>query len=186
MMSAEWIGRQVATGTFTALTAGSLDAVTEMSFGNSTLYIDTTGGTFGGTQKTSTLLGFDLSVSGCAKPVFTGDGELYFTFVQALFPELKLDLTLEYDTTGVGAVQDFRDQDERLLRLKVEGASLSTASSYSKKTLIIDMAGQFSDPQPLGDIDGDDVVTVTFNGRYNETASDLGKFIVVNELSALG
>ena len=33
MMSAEWLGRQVATGTFTALTAGDMTSVDEMIFG---------------------------------------------------------------------------------------------------------------------------------------------------------
>ena len=43
MVSSEWIGRQPATGAFTALTAGDLTTVDEMQFGKATLAIDTAG-----------------------------------------------------------------------------------------------------------------------------------------------
>jgi len=184
MMGAEWVGRQVATGAFTALTASSIPTVEELVFGNSTLYIDTTGGSFGGTTKTSTLLGYDLKVTECAKAVFSGDGALYFTFEQALFPKIELDLTCEYDATGVAIIEDFRAETARLVRLKIEGSALTTTSTYTKKTVIIDLAGKFTNPT-FDEIDGDDVATATLVSRYNETAADWGKFIVVNQLTAL-
>lgn len=183
-MSAEWIGRQVATCSYTG--ALSLPSVEEILFGKFKLYIDTIGGSFGGTQKTSTLLGFDLSVGECVRAKYTGDGQVYFTFEQPDAPQIELKLTLEHDSTAVAAKADFAAETPKLIRLIAEGSSLTTAgTTYSKKTIIIDLAGKFTQVDDLGEVDGNSVVGLTFTSKYDETADDWGKFIVVNELSTL-
>jgi len=58
-------------------------------------------------------------------------------------------------------------------------------TSYTYRTVIIDVAGKFVSVGPLEDSDGNDVRTFTFRGGYDETAAEFGKIIVVNELSAL-
>lgn len=183
MMSGDWKGRQVAPGTFTA--ALSPEAVEEILFQKGTLYIDTSGGTFGGTQKTQTMIGFDFSMNTGWIPQFTGDGNLYFTFKKNVGPEATLGVTFEHDATAVAIKAAYLAETEQLVRVKVEGSALTTAAGYTYKTLIIDLAGKWSEVSPLEDVDGNDTRSATLMGRYNITASDYGKIIVVNEVAAL-
>lgn len=183
MMNADWAGRQVAPGTFTA--ALTLDSVEEILFQKGTFYLDTSGGTFGGTQKTSTVLAFDFSMNTGWIPAFTGDGNLYFTFKKNVGPEATLTVTFEHDATAVAVAAANLAETEQLARVKVEGSALTTSDGYTYKTLIIDLAGKWSEVSPLGDQDGNDIRTGTLTGRYNVTASDYGKIIVVNEVANL-
>ena len=149
-MSADWIGRTVAPTTFT--TTQTLPTVEEIIFGKGVIYIDTAGGTFGGTQKTSTLLGFDLSVTTGFTPVFTAEGNLYFTFVKQIRPEITCNITLEHDSTAVAELVKWRAETPYLLRLKFEGSDLTTAgTTYSKKTFIIDLAGKWQTIDKIGE-----------------------------------
>ena len=182
MMSADWDGRQVAPGTYTA--SLTLDSVEEILFQKGTLYIDTSGGTFGGTQKTATMLAFDFTYNTGWVPLFTGDGTLYFTVNKHVGPEASLMVTFEHDTTAVAIAAAHLAETEQLVRIKVEGTALTTADSYTYKTLIIDVAGKW-EMDPLADQDGNDVRSATLTGRYNVTADDFGKIIVVNEVANL-
>ena len=183
MMSADWTGRQVAPGTYTA--ALTLDTVEEILFQKATLYIDTSGGTFGGTQKTDTLLSFDFYMNTGWVPLFTGDGNLYFTVNKCVGPEITLDVTFEHDATAVAVEAARLAETEQLVRIKVEGSALTTDDSYTYKTLIIDAAGKWIDPGPLADQDGNDIRMGHLVSKYNVTAADWGKIIVVNEVAAL-
>ena len=64
-------------------------------------------------------------------------------------------------------------------------ALASDHAGYTYKTLIIDCAGKCVEPGPLADQDGNDVRTGHLVSKYNVTASDWGKIIVVNEVAAL-
>ena len=182
MMSADWDGRQVAPGSYTG--SLTLDSVEEILFQKSTLYIDTSGGTFGGTQKTATMLAFDFNYNTGWVPLFTGDGNLYFTVKKHVGPEASLMVTFEHDATAVAIAAAHLAETEQLVRIKVEGSALTTAAGYTYKTLIIDMAGKW-EMDPLADQDGNDVRSATLTGRYNVTADDFGKIIVVNEVASL-
>jgi len=183
MMSADWTGRQVAPSTFTAgLTLGTVE---EILFQKGKLYVDTSGGTFGGTQKTATMLGFNFTMNTGWVPLFTGDGNLYFTVKKHVGPEATLEVTFEHDATAVAVAAAQLAETEQLVRVIIEGSALTTAAGYTYKTLIIDLAGKWSEVAPLGDQDGNDIRVGTLTGRYNVTADDYGKIIVVNEVANL-
>ena len=93
-------------------------------------------------------------------------------------------VTFEHDTTAVAIAAAHLAETEQLVRIKVEGTALTTADSYTYKTLIIDVAGKW-EMDPLADQDGNDVRSATLTGRYNVTADDFGKIIVVNEVANL-
>lgn len=177
-MTADWVGRTVATTTFYGTM--TLPSVEEIRFGSGKLYLDTIGGTFGATQKTSTLLGFDMSVTTGYVPVFTADGQLYFTFVKQVKPEITVNVTFEHDATGLAQKVLWQAETSGLMRLRFDGAALTTVgTTYTTKTLIIDLAGKWQKFDKLAEQDGNDVIAGTWVSRYNETAADWGKFIVV-------
>jgi hypothetical protein len=163
----------------------SLPAVEEILFSKGTIAIDAVGGSIGATVKSSTWLGFDLSLETGWIPVYTGDGNLYFTFTKSTEPILTCDLTFEYDGTAVAEIENFRAQTARQIRLKWLGAALTTAGTYTYKTFIIDLVGKWQSFSAIDEQDGNDIVTGTFKAAYNSTAGLFGRFIVVNENSSL-
>jgi hypothetical protein len=184
MVSSEWQGRQVTDTTFTG--ALSIPSVTDMLFQKTSLFIDNVGGAFGTTQKTGTLLGASLEYSTNSIAKFVADGNLYFSFLQPTRPEITLKLTMEHDATSTAEKTNFRNETTRLIRLRCAGPAVTTAgTTYSTKTMIIDLVGKWSSFEPLGDQDGNSIIVAEFTGRYNATVGNAGKFIVVNELTNL-
>jgi len=182
-MEADWIGRQVSTSTFTS--SLSLPSVTEILFGKGKLYIDDVE-SIGSTQKSNTFLNFDLDIQSGWRPVFTGDGNLYFTFNKNVGPAVTLDVTFEHDATAVAEKLAWRNGTSRSIRMLFEGAALGTSgTTYTYKTLNIDLCGRWENFDVIGEQDGNDIVTGHFRGLYNSTEDLFGQIIVVNELSAL-
>ena len=183
-MTATWKGRQVATTTFT--TNPTLPSVEEIIFNKAKLYIDTAGGSVGGTQKTETFRGFDLSVDTGYRAKQTGDGSLYFTFVKNVGPEITCDITFEHDATAVAEIAAWRAETPRQIRLKFEGGALTTTgTTYTVKTLIIDLAGIWTKFPGLEDSDGNDIVTGTFTAKYDASATLFAEIIDVCDLTAV-
>lgn len=182
-VNADWLGRQVSKTTFTA--SLGLDTVEEILFSKTKLYIDAASGTIGTTLKSSTLLGAELSIKTGWVPVFTGDGNLYFTFIKCVDPEAVLKVTFEHNATAVAEKDAWIAQTARLIRLITQGAALGTGATYDYKTLQIDLAGKWEKFEKIDEQDGNDIVTGTFRARYNEDGDLFGQIMVVNELSAL-
>lgn len=183
-LTADWVGRDVNPTTFT--TTATLPAVDTILMGHCSLYIDTAGGTAGTTQKSSTLLAFDLEAETGQVPVPTGDGNLYFGFVKQVQPKVELKITFEHDATSIAEKAAEKAQTARIIRIKATGPALTTTgTAYSNKTMIIDLVGKWLKFDKIGEQDGNDIVTGTFQGRYNSTAAQAGQVIIVNELSAL-
>jgi len=184
MMSAEWRGRQLSTTAFT--TGLSLVVVEEILFSKGTLAIDAVSGSIGATVKSSTLLAADLDVKTGWTHVFTGDGQLYFTFAKSTEPEVTLDITFEHDATGVAEKAIWRAQTPRLIRLKFQGTALSSAgTTYTYKTLIVDLAGKWESFDKIGEQDGNDVIKAKFRARYNTTGALFASMTIVNELASV-
>ena len=184
MMSAEWRGRQLSTTSFT--TGLSLVVVEEILFSKGTLAIDAVSGSIGATVKSSTLLAADLDVKTGWTHVFTGDGQLYFTFAKSTEPEVTLDITFEHDATGVAEKAIWRAQTPRLIRLKFQGTALSSAgTTYTYKTLIVDLAGKWESFDKIGEQDGNDVIKAKFRARYNTTGALFASMTIVNELASV-
>lgn len=181
-ISADWQGRQVTASTFTG--SISVPSVEEMLFSKTKLYIDDT--TIGTTQKTLTLLEASLNVNTGIIPVFTADGQLYFSFYKQVMPEVTLDITFEHDSTATTEKTNWRSQTARLVQLKCEGSTLTTAgSSYSVKTGIINLAGKWETFEKLGEQDGNDIVKGTLRARWHSTSNQFCTLILVNQLTSL-
>jgi hypothetical protein len=183
-MSATWLGRQATNTTFT----GALTPVTveEILASKGALYIDAVGGTIGSTQVTNTLLDTELTVKTGWVPVFTHDGELYFSGIKNTGPEVLLKLTYEHNSSAVTEKTAWRNQTPRQMRLLYTGGALGTpGTAHSNKKLIIDIAGKYEKFDVLGEQNGNDVLTCTLRGRYNATADLFCETTVVNELTAL-
>ncbi len=184
MMQADWLGRQVTASTKTAALA--LPTVEEILFSKGKLYIDAVGGMIGTTQKSNTFLGMDLSVKTGWIPVFTADGNLYFSFHKCTMPEVTLDITFEHDGTATAEKANWRNQTARQIRLDFDGSAVATpGTDFSTKKLRIDLAGKWEKFEKLDENDGNDIVKGTFRVRYNATAALFAEIKVVNELASL-
>jgi hypothetical protein len=183
-ISADWVGRQVAPSSFTA--QPSTPSVDSILFQNAKLYLDAIGGTIGTTQKTQTFLGFELDVTTGLMPVFTGDGELYFSVTKMVGSEWVCKVTFEHDGTSVAEKANWRAQTPRLMQIKVVGPAVTTAgTTYANKTLLINLPGKWRKFEPIGEIDGNDIVAGEFVAEYDSTAAIGPSITVVNELTAL-
>lgn len=185
MVSANWAGRQVSTSTFTPSTDAPVPTVEEVLFSKTKLYIDETSDTIGTTQKSNTLLAAELKVTTGFQEVPTANGELYFSFVKQVAPEVVLTITFEHDGVAAAEKAKWRAGTARLIRLQALGSALTSNGTYSNKTFRVDLAGKWEKFDKIDEQDGNDIIKATFRGRYNSTSALFGSFVVVNELSAL-
>ncbi len=180
-MSGKWKGRQSTDAEHT--TSLSVPTVEEILFGSGKLYIDDSAGTVGTTQKTGTWLGFKLSCKTGHKVVESADGQVYFATITQSAPEITGEILLEHDAIGEAELNKARTEAARLVRMTFEGSNLTTASTYSKKTLRIDMAILYTEVPSIDEQDADDVVALPF--RVVDDTSLQATFTVVNSLTAL-
>lgn len=186
MLTDTWEGRQWTKANFTG--ALSAPSVEEILFQKGKLYIDAVGGTIGSTQVSSTLLGMTLTGRTGWQSNYTGDGELYFTDIEHTQEamELLLNITFRHNASAVAEKDNWKAQTARQIRLAFEGSTLATpGTTYSKKTLHLDMAGKWERFEPLSDRDGMMISTGIFRARYNSTAALFANFTVVNSLVSL-
>jgi len=182
-MSANWKGRQVSKCTFT--TPVTVPAtVEEILFGKGKLYIDAVAGTMGATEKSNTLLGMSLSVTSGWMAKYAADGNLFFSWAQSTKPEVLLNVTFEHNASAVAEKDAWKAKTGRQLRLKFEGNALTTAGTFTYKTLIIDLAGKWESFDSIGDMNGNDIVTGVFRAGYDATAAKFAEIKVVNETAA--
>ena len=188
IMSAKWIGRQVTKTSFT----GSVAVPTvEEILSTGEFYIDAIGGSIGSTAIEATLLSWELSVDTGWGPKFTADsGQKYFQSLHWSADRFKgeLKVTMEHNASAVAQKDAWIAETPKLVRLLIEGSDVTTAgTTYSAKTLILDMVGKWEKFEPLGDEDGNSTYDATFKIGWDEGASTTNPFTmtVVNELSAL-
>lgn len=184
MVSAEWLGRQTSNTTFTgALTPPSVE---EILVNDATLYIDAGGGTIGSTAVSNTLFAFTLNWNTGLQEYWAVDGSKDFSLTKFTSDEIVLTCTYEHNASAVTEKAAYRAGTVRLIRLKCEGSAVETAgTSYSNKTLLIDLAGVYEDWSALADNDGNDVVNATLRCRYSTADTLKAKVTIVNELAAL-
>lgn len=175
MVSAEIIGRKVDPGTYTANVA--LADVEEILFSGGRLYLDDVKAFPATTQISNQLLGMSLSINTGWLPVYTADGNLYFSFIKQTTPEVTLQITFEHDTTAIAEKAAWRAQTPRVMRLAFYGSS--------HKKVWFDIAGMWKSFDVLGEQDGNDIVSGTFVGTYNATVGNIFRATITNALSAL-
>lgn len=182
--SANIIGRQTDDTTFTALL--TIPTVEEALFQKCKFYLDDAGNGFGATQAENYLLGFDLNIKTGFVARATADGNLYYSYLKQTKPEYILSLAVEHDSTADAEITKARAQTARLARILCQGSALTTpGTTYTYKTLIIDLAGKYAAIPPIDDEEGSSIMNFVLNGRYNSTVSTMGKLIVVNETDDL-
>jgi hypothetical protein len=187
MMGGKILGRQVAPGTYT--TSISVPSVEHILMNKSTIYLDAVTGGLGGTVKANTLLGFDLAWKTGWVPVQTGEGVLYYTFIKnAGEPTMDITckVTFEHEVTSVAEKVFWRAGTSRLLQLKFVGATLTTTgTTYTTKTLLINLTGPWEKFDKLGEKDGNDVLEGTIRARYNATDTTFASIIDVCDLASV-
>lgn len=183
MLSADWVGRQVAVQAFTGSVAiPTLDVI---PFNTGILYIDATSTFPATTAKSNTLLSVEFGGKTGFVPYPAASGALYFNAEKQVKPELELKIVFEHDATSVAEKAAWRAQTKRAIRLKWTGTALGTGATYDYKTLILDLVGVWTKFDKIGEQNGDDIVAGTLSCSYDSVEPTAGQFIVVNELSAL-
>lgn len=185
-MSATFRGWPGGPTTFTGSVA--IPTVSESIFGLGSLWIDAVGGTIGTTQKTNTFRSFELTLSKIYVARWTGNAaNKYYTHLNMNGePEITCTFKLEHDTTAVAERAKTRARTPLLLRIQTQGAALGTAgTAYTKKTIRIDMAGSYEEPEEYEDDDGTTGLTFKFRNHYDPTFGSRGTIYIANELSAL-
>lgn len=177
-VSGSWMSPRKQAGAFTAGLA--LPAWEPMQFGQSKLYIDPTGGSFGAAQKLGVLMGFSLKYNPQIEWVPVGDGNLYASAHKIGQPQITFSLELEVqEDTGVSVVAQERAFYEskafRLLRIQCPGLSPRQAT--------FDMVGQYTKVGPYNK-SGNNNTTVTFEGDVKYSPTD-AKFFNMTVLTTL-
>lgn len=185
MLTSTWHGRQTTVSAFTS--ALSVPAFSPMLFNKSKLYIDNVGGTIGSTHIANGWIGAKLKVTTGLKAQFTGDGNLYFSFMDFIGAGATLDLDFLHNSAVAAERVLYKSDTARQIRMLVEGKTLGTAgTTYSKETFRADMAGLYTAfSGPDSDTEGTNVCKATFEVAYDATAALFCNLLLVNELSAV-
>jgi len=184
MISADWVGRQVAPQAFTGSVA--IPTLSVIPFNTGVLYIDATTTFPATTAKSNTLLSMEFGGKTGFTPIPAASGNLYFGIEKQVKPELELKIVFEHDATSVAEKAAWRAQTKRAIRLTWTGLALGTAgTAYTYKTLTLDLVGVWTKFDKIGEQNGDDIVAGTLSCSYDSAEPTAGVFTVVNELSAL-
>lgn len=184
MVSSSWFARQESKTTFT----GSLTppTVEEILFQKGKLYCDAVGGTLGATQLTNTWLGFDLKIITGLIPVFTGDGNLYYSFEKCIGPEITGSFTFEHDAVGVARKDDFVALTAKKFRMLFLGSALAgSGGTFTTKAAQLDLVAKLTSVDPIGEVNGNDILKINYKVVYNSTASLYFVTTICNLLATL-
>jgi hypothetical protein len=183
MVSSNWFGRQSTNASFTgALTAPTVEEVLPKG----AVYIDTVGGTYGGTAVSQTLLKYTIKVQTGWRAKWTIDnGQLYFDFHYFDFDSYKaeVEVTYEHNATAVAEKAAFRAETPRLLRVQFAGSTLTTAGNFTTKLLRLDMPIKYTEMDALDSDNGNSILKFKAFSGYNETAAEALTATVINELA---
>lgn len=182
MMSAEWTGMTVTTSTFSA--GVSVPSVETILAANNAMCLDPVSGTYGATLVDYTLIAFEVNFSNMIMPKWTmrpGPGGIAggFSFHYAGNREITGSLTFEHNSSATTEKEAFRNQTPRLLQLYFFGSALTTAGTYTHKSLFIDLPIKYESFDPLDDVDGNSIVKANFRSQYDATIGDAGRIRVV-------
>lgn len=176
--------------------ATSLITPNDLIFAGSRLYLDPVAGPIGTTLVQNQFLGFEINIEIMWIPKYTGEAATdtpAWTFAVYVGHKITGKLTLEHDTAvsgNAGIKALFRAQTPRLMRIDVLGQSYGTAGSGTlftggRRGFRADLPIKFTEIPPLEDLEGNDILTVSFESRYNSTYGSAGAFTFANEVSAL-
>jgi len=184
-------GRPGGNTTFTG--AVSIPTVEDVIFSRTKLYIDDVGTGFGSTLVSEPFLEFELTWENIRRAIWAGAGldQPYYSHVHYTgADQLSLTFTLSHESVAAAEIAVRDDTDligkPRAIRLVAEGETVATpGTTYSKKTIIIDLAGTFNEAGEFSEDDGLVQYNFNFMNHYDATLGERGSITVVNELSAL-
>jgi len=187
-LSANLVGGAVSPGTFTS--DPGLGLRNNMNFGLTSIFIDDNDGTIGTTQKSNTVRGLNFKYTGSIKPKDTADGRdtLDFSYVQDTMDyNAVLQVEFEHDSTSIAEKAYYRAGTSRLLQVKIEGSTAFTnvGTTYSVPTCLINLPGIWMNFSKIGEANGNDIVTGTFESHYDSTAAIAGSIVLAVALSAV-
>lgn len=187
-MAGTLMGRQVAR-LGSGFSAAAIPAIGEFPTQLGKLYMDAIGGAYGATQISNTLIAWQVDLELNWKPVFTMDGNLYFSYPSYTGHKISGSMTYLNDTAAdgnTGALLDFRNQTPKLMRLDLSGPAVTSPGTlYATKKVLIDLPIKLLNPGPLGNDAGNDIRVFKFRSRYNATAGNAGKVTCVTDLTPL-
>lgn len=187
-VSASLIGRSVeranAAGTFSA--AGTLEQVETILAGRGTMYLSpgSAGAAYGDAAITAgNVLGGEVTFSAKWEPKFTVDsGNLFYHTAVWTDIEITGNLVFEHQVSGTwgaagtaGQKAKWRDQEPQLLRLAFPGGTIAAGTTQTVKLLQIDLPIKWSKFAPLGDQNGNVIVTGDFTSKYNPNVPAAGR-----------
>jgi hypothetical protein len=179
-----WTGRQRAAQAFT----GALTPVLPepVLFRKGKLYLDDATGTLGATQKTLTWLAMELNGDPGLEAVGTGDGDLFWSYVQYKGAKITGSITVIDDATANGLETDWVANTNKLLRMQFAGSATSgTGGTYTTKLLRLDQSIWINKVNTLSSSNGKDTKKVDFTCAYNITKTLMMTMTFVNALATL-
>lgn len=181
-LASNWVARQWAAHTgFTALNPV---AVSTAYFGNTKFYIDAINGTIGTTEKTNTLAGFKLNHVNGLGAKFSGNGYTYFGSQGRKAASMSCNIQMWHNDTALAEIDHALSGTPRLLRILIEGPTLTTGgTTYTKKSIILNLPGTWEPVKNLEDLDGFDMVSMVFRPAWDPTAGAGPSIVVVNEIA---
>jgi len=180
-LSMPMVGRQHTAGEFTgALSDRTVESViTNLS----KLYMDDSGGTIGTTQISSAFVGFEWNLGDHFYPVFTGDGNYYFTThaEKKVFPKLNLDIIVD-STTKALITTKYTTPTVQLVRVDGLG-TLIGGTIYNR--VQIDGAYRIMDISSLEEEDGLSRVRMSLAAEYDSTYAKMYEISAQNTIATL-
>jgi hypothetical protein len=178
----------IATLDLTASSDVTLQTVETMLFSKTKIYIDPSSDTPGTTEKSNTLLNASLNLTTGWQAMMTASGRLDFSDIKHVGGEGTLEVTFEHDGSATAEIGHWRNQNERVVRLLCTGSTYSTTAAgatYDGKTFVIDAFGKWENFEPLGEQDGNNIVTGTLRIGTSTATDERLQIKVVNEIETL-
>lgn len=179
-VEADFFGRQIASGSFTAGQASP--NLEPMNAKLSRLYLDTSWAGVGGTLVSDVLRTFDIEIITGVHPKFAGSTARTFNSHAEGIISVTGTFTVE---GGSSANTIFANQQANTLavaRLELQGSQIGTGLNHR---LRIDFSGTYEDASPIASADrGDNLSTFVLHNFYDKTGAKSCQFEVVTDINA--
>jgi hypothetical protein len=178
-LSSTWAGRRK---TSQALTGSLAVPAQEVAlFNNSRLYIDATGGSWGTTPVTGAFKRFEIDVDTGWRPVFSGDGELYFHAIKYVGAKINFSFALELENSSTRGVSSERTAYEngviRLIQVAIPGTS--------GRAIMLQGCGKYTAMGGYENDNGNTIVAVEGEARYSSADASFWGFQDFNNVATL-
>jgi hypothetical protein len=149
------------------------------------IYLDGSSANLGTTKLLRNLSG-EFSMSDRYTPLWVVDRDQpsFVTTIEGE-PDVTFTLTMEADAQGMGPLTAMRAGQTRFLRIEAVGPVIYNAATPIRHTMILDIAGQVSEPQEFSDEDGVYAIGWEFGAVHDATWGRAIRAEVITTLAAL-